>query len=504
MATDRLCLTGLNYPINVPTLDMLDQELSFRRLREFVRVFWPYTDPAPYVHNWHIDAICEHLEAVSAGKIKRLIINIPPRFMKSLLTSVFWPAWDWRHNPGRKFLFASYAHNLSIRDAVKSRRIIESPTYMRWIRREHPNTDLIPVFKLTGDQNTKIRYENNYHGYRIATSVDGALTGEGGDIIGVDDPHNVVEGESEAMREACLRWWDEAMSTRLNNANTGAFVVIMQRIHANDLTGHILAREHKEWTHLCLPMEYEGKSMVTNSPLGYRDPRREEGDLLWPKRFNVATTERLKRALGPYASAGQLQQRPSPRKGGLCETARIQIIPSFDYERMVASNGIIDSVRYWDKAGTQGGGCRTSGTLMHLVRGMPYDYIIEDVVAGQWSYGPREKVILATAEMDGKDVKVITEEEGGSGGKESAERTIRMLAGYRAFKDRVTGSKEKRAENFCSQVGIGNVAVVKAEWTRNYLAELQQFPNGKFKDMMDSTSGAFNNLTIKKKRVGVF
>lgn len=502
--SNGVCLLGLNQPLNLPSLDHLDQELSYRRLKEFVRIFWKYADPATFVSNWHIDAICEHLEAVSQGKLHRLIINVPPRFMKSLLTSVFWPAWDWRKHPERKFLFASYSHNLSIRDTVKSRRLIESPLYQRWIHREYPKTATLPCFRLTSDQNTKIRYENNYHGYRIATSVDGALTGEGGDIIVVDDPHNVVEGESEAMRGACLRWWDEAMSTRLNDAKTGSYVIIMQRIHSDDLTGHILAREHKNWCHLCLPMEYEGRSLVRNSPLGFVDPRRIPGDLLWPQRFDAEVVANLRKSLGPYAAAGQLDQTPSPREGGLCNTSKITILPFFDSERARLANGITDSIRYWDKAGTQGGGCRTSGVLMHKMKNNDFDYIIEDVVSGQWGYGPREKVIKATAQLDGTHVKVVVEEEGGSGGKESAERTIKMLAGYRAFRDRVTGSKEKRAEPFCAQVDVGNIAVVQAEWTKGYLAELQQFPNGKFKDMMDGTSGAFNGLSLKKKRVGVW
>jgi hypothetical protein len=489
-------------------MDEVQQELSLRSLREFVSIFWKYADPAQYIHNWHVDAICEHLEAVSKGDLRRLIINIPPRCMKSLLTSVFWPAWDWRQHPERKFLFASYAHNLSIRDTVKSRRIIESPLYMKWMRREWPEIKgpkPTPQFRLTSDQNTKIRYENNYHGYRIATSVDGALTGEGGDIIGIDDPHNAIEGESEAKRTACLQWWDEAMSTRLNNANTGAYVIIMQRIHNNDLTGHILEREHKDWCHLCLPMSYEGKTRVTNSPIPFREPRKVNGELLWPKRFNTATVARLRTSLGPYAAAGQLDQRPSPRAGGLCPANKLIILPRFDYEALKRSNGIVDSIRYWDKAGTDGGGCRTAGVLMHRLRNNPqYEYVIEDVVCGQWSYGPREKVIKSTAEMDGPEIKVMVEEEPGSGGKESADRTIKMLAGFRAFKDKVSASKDKRAEPFCAQVDIGNVAVVMAEWTRGYIADLQMYPNGKYKDPMDGTSGAFNNLTLKKKKAGAW
>ena len=195
--------------MRVPTLKQVRLELAERSLSDFIRLYWRCIDPSAYCHNWHIDQICEHLQAVSAGKIRRLLITIPPRHMKSISVAVAWPAWTWVQKPGplqgpqSRFLFASYAHSLSIRDSVRCRRLIESPLYqMAWRKR----------FRLTSDQNTKVRFENDAGGHRLATSVDGALTGEGGDIIVVDDPHNVREAESEAVREASLAWWNEALA----------------------------------------------------------------------------------------------------------------------------------------------------------------------------------------------------------------------------------------------------------------------------------------------------
>ena len=171
--------------------DWLDQELAGRGLWEFTRQMWPWIDPAPFKDNWHIGCIAEHLEAVSAGQIRRLLINVPPRHMKSIGVSVAWPACTWNAAPERRFLFTSYAQGLSTRDSVKCRRVIESPIYQRrWGDRFH----------LTGDQNTKTRFDNDRGGYRLATSVGGALTGEGGDIIVIDDPHNVRDKESEVVR----------------------------------------------------------------------------------------------------------------------------------------------------------------------------------------------------------------------------------------------------------------------------------------------------------------
>ena len=285
--------------------DEIERELATRRLREFVRQAWPIIEPStPFVPGFHIEAIVEHLEAVSLGQIRNLIINVPPRHMKSLLVSVLWPAWEWIRWPERRWLYSSYGAQLSIRDSIKCRRLIESPWYQaRWLDR----------FALTSDQNTKSRFDNNRSGYRIATSVGGAATGEGGDRNVCDDPHNVSEVESDAVRKATLDWFDVVMSTRVNDPRTAAKVVVMQRCHQRDLSGHLLAQGG--WEHLCLPAEYEGPTRVTS--IGWSDPRAEVNELLWPERFGPEEIANLKVSLGSYAAAGQLQQRPSPAGGGI-------------------------------------------------------------------------------------------------------------------------------------------------------------------------------------------
>lgn len=264
---------------------------------------------------WHLDAVAEHLEAVTYGQIRRLIVNVPPRTSKSSLTSVAWPAWSWAQKvderfplagPGGQFLFSSYAQTLAIRDSVKCRRLIQSPWYQdRWRKR----------FALADDQNAKVRFENSGGGYRLSTSVDGALTGEGGSIIVIDDPHNAMEAESDQVRQSTIEWWDTAMSTRLNDPKTGAYVVIMQRLHEEDLTGHILAKQHG-WEHLMIPMRYEADRHCRTS-IGWTDPRTTEGELMCPERFDEDVVDRLEAALGPFNAAGQLQQRPEPKGGGI-------------------------------------------------------------------------------------------------------------------------------------------------------------------------------------------
>src|SRR3954471_1986287 len=247
----------------------IDQEQATRSFREFVLQAWPIIEPStPFVPGWHIDAIVEHLEAVSYGQIRNLLINVPPRHMKSLLVSVLWPAWEWIGWPQRRWLYSSYAAQLSMRDSVKCRRLIESPWYQeRWGDR----------FALTGDQNTKGRFENNRSGYRLSTSVGGAATGEGGDRVVCDDPHNVQEAESDSVRKGTLDWWDVVMSTRVNDPRSAAKVVVMQRCHQRDLSGHLL--EQGGWEHLYLPAEYKNAQQVTS--IGFSDPRQEHWELLW-------------------------------------------------------------------------------------------------------------------------------------------------------------------------------------------------------------------------------
>lgn len=287
------------------TLTRVRAEKARRSLSEFVRQAWPFVEPqSPFVGGWHIDAICEHLEAVACGEIRNLLINVPPRHMKSLAVSVFFFCWMWASRPSTRWLFSSYASTLSVRDSVKCRRLIESP----WYRQAFGN-----VFQLAGDQNLKTRFDNDRQGYRLATSVGGSITGEGGDFIVVDDPHNVKEAESEVIRQAALEWWDLVMSTRANDPKTSARIIIMQRVHESDLAGHVLAQGG--WEHLRLPAELDDKPCRTC--LGWEDPRKEPGELLWPARFGKPEIDALKTQLGTYGVAGQLQQLPAPASGGL-------------------------------------------------------------------------------------------------------------------------------------------------------------------------------------------
>lgn len=285
-------------------------------LYEFVRQAWHVMEPGvSFVGSWHIEQICEHLEAVSAGDLKRLLINIPPRHSKSTIVSVAWCAWEWIAQPEQKFLAASYSGQLSIRDNLKARRLIQSPWYQaRWGH----------LFNLAGDQNAKQRFENDHTGYRLATSVGGTATGEGGSRLILDDPHGAQDAQSETMRRSTLEWFDMVWSTRLNNPKTDAMVTVMQRLHEDDISGHIL-NDIGGWEHICIPAEWDGVRRRT--VLGPYDPRTVKGELICPERFGEGEITALKQLLGTYGTAGQLQQQPSPADGGILNTKCFKLWP---------------------------------------------------------------------------------------------------------------------------------------------------------------------------------
>ena|GEM_PF-1933035 len=301
-----------------------------------------------------------------------------------------------------------------------------------------------------------------------------------------DDPHSVEAALSPAHRETAVRVFQETLPTRLNNPDRSAIVIVMQRLHEGDVSGLILENDYG-YEHLCLPMEFDPARRCQTS-IGFTDWRETEGELLFPERFPAEVVERDRTIMGPYAFAGQMQQTPLPRGGGFFEWEKLEV--------RQAPNRIDRLIRYWDKAGTKGGGAYTAGVKMGVLPNG--DFIVLDVVRGQWAAAERERVIRQTAEMDGIECRVAVEQEPGSGGKESAEGTIRNLAGYSVEADRATGAKELRAEPYAAQVAAGNVKLAKGDWNQMFIDEHKSFPVGKYKDQIDAASGAFARLAINR------
>lgn len=506
----------------VTELEKLRHELDKRKaegsLIEFIRQGWRWIEPAEFVPGWHIEAICDHLEAILNGEIKRLLINLPPRHMKSIALNVFMPAYAWAQNPdpdksghglavmpgkwrgpGVRFMHLAYKEPLATRDGDKCRRLIRSPWYQgNWAKR----------FQIIRDQET--RADNDHGGHRLSYSTSGVM-GEGGDVIAFDDPHDYIKVESTAEREKLLQFFDEGLTTRFNDRERGALVVCMQRLDNRDLSGHIIAKELKAielhgqqrtWHHVCLPARFESehpfpfRSSVIRKSTGepWKDPR-EDGERLWPARFSEQGMRDLEIELNSqYAIAGQLQQRPAPRGGGMFKRAWFsgKIIGSPDCPIHAISKGT-RFVRHWDLAATSSKAAAfTAG--VKLGKTPDGNFIVAHVTRVQ-KEGPEVRdLIKSIAASDGQMVEISLPKDPGQAGKVQAADMVRMLAGYRVHAEAETGSKETRAEPVASQAAQGNLYLMAGTWNDAFLEELESFPNGQWKDQVDALSGAFGRL----------
>lgn len=451
-----------------------------KSLTEFIRKAWEIVEPTKeYKHNWHIDVLAEQLEAVSRGEIKRLLINVPPGTMKSLTVSVFWPAWEWATNPELRYLTASYSSHLTIRDNLKVRSIIGSDWYANYFG-----------VKLDEEQNAKMLFKTTRGGWRVASSVGGPGTGEHPDRIIIDDPLTADQARSEVERTTVRDWFDQTVSTRGVTRDT-AIVVVMQRLHEDDLAGHLIGRGG--WNHICWPMRYE--LVQKNNPNFVPDKldrRTEPGQLLWPDLFTEKIVRQLELDLGPYGAAGQLQQRPAPEGGGLFKREWFKIVE--------AAPATARRARGWDTAGTEGSGDYTVGVRIAESNGVFY---IEDVQRGQWGPAGVDAVMKQTAQLDGPACGVREEREGGASGKAVIEARTKTLVGFDYKGVTVSGDKITRARPFRAQCEAGNVVLVKGSWNEEYLRELSVFPAGKHDDQVDGSSCAFNAVLLEPQPVSI-
>src|SRR5215813_1551483 len=447
-------------------------------LIDFVEAAWPAIDPAEYQPCWAIDALCEHLQAVSEGQIRHLLVNAPPRTSKTTLASIFYPAWTWAQSertflkgPQVRFLCGSYNHDLSLTNSNSTRRLIFSPWYQSlWGQR----------FTFREDQNTKTKFDTSAGGSRLATSVGGSLLGIGGDILIVDDPHNTEEAESDADRKTALTWWKELSTTRLNNPKQSPLIVIMQRLHEEDVSGHILSSEWSgDWCHLMIPMQYEHRRHCV-TVLGWQDPRGlddngeklpegeiegREGTLMWPERFGAREVARIKAELGPYFSSGRLQQMPVPDKGGIFQRDWWQVWEDAD-NKFPACDHIVVSV---DGAFTEAFRRRTQ----------KYWGLLE------WIEYTADRFHAHTVLIEAKGPEL------------SAAQALQSRFGIKPWSviaAPVKGDKVARA--FAAQPAFaqGLVYAPIRDWSDLVISELASFPKGKYDDLTDSTTQAINWL----------
>lgn len=490
--------------INNPMQSM--RELVKGNLFLFLKYLWSEYSQDEFKPNWHIEYICNELEIVArkvAAGLKNdydIVINVPPGSTKTAIVSIMFPIWCWVNWFNLRFITASYTRDLSLESAEYSRDIIRSDKFKR----------LFPEIGVKQDKDTKsnfriVKYDHVHAGRppreirggnRFSTSVGGTVTGFHGHINIVDDPIDPLRTTSEQEIKKANYWMDNVLPFRKADKEVTCTIMIMQRLHQDDPTGHWLKRlkEDPEKTtpirHICIPGEI--KNYRENVKPAHLVKYYSKDGLLDPRRLSWVSLRKYE-SLGQYTYGGQIGQDPVPLGGGMFEVDKFRIV-----DTIPPSHQIKDIIRYWDKAGTEGGdGPFSVGVKMaKLADG---SFLVMDVKRGRWSTHKREEIILQTAEADGKMVKVYVEQEPGSGGKESAESTIKNLSGFSVYRDKPVGDKALRADPFSVQVNESNVALLYGRWNSEYIEELKHFPNSMFKDQTDASSGAFSKLTNKKK-----
>lgn len=494
-------------------LDRTELEDSFYL---FCREAWKYVDSAPFTEGWALQAICEHLQAVCDGDIRRLIVNIPPRCGKSTLTSVMFPAWVWAQpydsptsGPGARTLCASYAKQLVIRDSVQCRKLIESQWYQGfWSGR----------FKLSSDQNTKHRFSNDMNGERLTTSVEATLTGEGGNIIIIDDANAANEVASEIKTQSVKDWWDGTMSTRHNDPKTGAFIVIQQRLAEDDLTGHIQETSNEKWDSLILPMRFE-KNRAAVTSIGWTDPRKREGALLWPERFGEPEVQALERSLGPWRAAGQLQQRPEPKGGGIIkrdwwqlwdkpDPARVKF-PMFDFILAALDTAYTEketndpsALTVWgifcdDEVAQASRSIGPDGRPMYMDR-LHSQTAPKLMLMGAWAERLELHELVKKTNKTCKDLKVdLLLIENKAAGHSVAQELQRLYSrqGYGVqLDDPKSQDKVSRLYSIQHLFAEGLVYAPDKKWADMVITQAAQFPKGRHDDLVDTMSAAIRKI----------
>lgn len=466
-------------------------------LYEFLKVFWNEVSEDEFKDNWHIKLICDELQLVAERvsenkpKLYDLVINVPPGTSKSTITSVMFPVWCWTRWYHFKFITASHNATLSLESAEKSRNIINSDKFKA----------LYPDLIVNEDKQVKSNYQivkKEYvnperarlykGGTRMSTSVGAGITGFHAHIIIVDDPIDPKGAASDVKILEANKYMDETLSMRKVDKDITPTILIMQRLHQDDMSGHILDKPDKKVKHICLPGEivnYRDKVQPSEFIKFYKN------DLLDPNRLSFETLRQIEIDLGEYSYAGQIGQSPTPPGGALFKVDNFQIVQSIP-----SDVHIVKKIRYWDKAASKNKGKRTAGVKIYRLKNNIC--IVVDVKKGQWAVEDRERNIRHTAEMDGEDVEIWVEQEPGSGGKESADATIKNLLGFVCYADRPQDDKETRAKPYAVQVNNGNVWLLQGEWNKAFIEEHRFFPFGKFKDQVDAAAGAFNKLAAKK------
>lgn len=468
----------------------IERELA-KRAREslaaFVKLAWDIIEPStPLVWNWHLDVVCDHVQALLEGRLAKqnLIINVPPGSMKSTIVSVCAPAWVWaqpqgqgRLGPGWRGLFAAGNDPLALRDSMKCRDILDSDWYRRLFK---------PTWGFAKDQNAKGFYRNSAKGFRKAFSSGARVTGDRGDDIFVDDPLDAAEAFSKPSREAVKNWWDHAYANRLNNMMTGHRCIIMQRLHEDDLVGHVLAQDPGAWEVLCIRQEYEPKPQKDYGPtsLEWVDPRTQPEELMFPERFPgyVLKGERIR--LGSSGYAGQHQQRPAPAEGSIFKRAWIKRYKGNPVDLLDGAELVCQT---WDCALK---GKDDSDFVVGQVwakRGA--NRYLLDQVRDRMTFTQTLPAIRAmTAKWASARAKLVEDAANGPAVIETLKAEIDGIIPIIP-----SGSKESRGQAVAPYWEAGNVWIPEdAPWVQDFVEELCTFPSSTNDDQVDAMTQFLN------------
>ena len=469
----RLFRTGMDIG------SQLQRVISERSLSDYMREAWPILNPSiPFLPNWHLDLIAEYLLACLLGQIHRLVVNIPPKFSKSTLVSVMWPTWSWGpfNRPGTRWMFASYSERVSTRDSLARRALLNSQWFMKhWGSR----------VELVGDQNQKTSFQNTARGHMLATTMGGQGTGLGADNLVIDDPHDTESVISEKERQRTLRNFDHKLYTRLDDRKSGVIVVVMQRLHTKDLSGHLLEGAGGErWEHLCIPMEAEERKIYL-FPISKREYIREEGDLLNPAREGSAEIEEHKERLGTYGYAGQYLQRPVPEGGAIFKSSYFRLWPE-DKDRDIEPPQAVRIVQSWDCA------IKDSETNSYSVCTTWHELDDRFLLVHVWRKRVEFPELLHAmhelAEQFHPDAIWIEDKASGQSAIQELRRSRLPVSALDVDRDKVA-----RARAAAPTAEAGKIWIMRdAPWARLYLDELCNFPKSEFSDQVDSTTQFIN------------
>lgn len=471
-------------------VDGVATKLAANSFRHFFRQAWQVIEPGTQLlSSWYIDAECDHAQAVTEGKIRNLIVNQPPRTLKSSIWAVAWPAWVWIKNPEQRWLYGSFGMAPAIRDSVACRRLIESPWYQkRWGS----------CYKLTTDQNTKGHFDNDRGGRRYTTSVDAGTTSWGGGVIVLDDANQA--DENDAIRKSTNDWYDNTVTSRLDQPKTGSIVNIQQRVGEDDLSGYL--EKKGGWDVLRIRMEFEGPDKQTT--IGWKDPRSKFGELLCPERIGPEELARIK-TMGSFAYASQYQQRPAPAEGGiwkkhwwrywhypgqplppvsvrLKDGSYIDItpypLPPMDEEAQSWDLTFEDLITSDFVAGGHWGRRGADKFLLHIKHDR-MDFTQQVKSVEDWS-----------GEFPKASLKLVENKANGAALINTLQHKIAGIVAYPP-KGSPMGSKEQRASAVSPQIESGNVYLPHPAIDPRvdyFVNEAAAFPNGAHDDLVDMTS----------------